>query len=129
MRIRRRAEAESPADDSSGGQPPEQLNIQALRQWQSDLEGFVAQIRSRVKSLSQSMKNHRLRRRAGDPNANPAANHNTTPANHPPASVQGPMANGPAGADPQAAPQNDENDPLAQLDAIKRRLAEQLENS
>lgn len=135
------------------GQPPQQLNIETLRQWQSDLEGFVAQIRKRLKTLSQSMKNHRLTRRSKDQQA-AAAQAVATPVEaatvaHPPAASQQQPPARPASfeshgspnsghqmpGNPPGRPQQNteppisEDDPLAQLDAIKRRLAEQLENT
>jgi hypothetical protein len=143
MNRRLPAEAELDADDLKSPQPPEQLNIETLRQWQSDLEGFVSQIRKRLKSLSQTMKNHRLRRKT----IQPAAESDTDSveslamnraseiqsAGYPergpaPAGHQGPAGHQPAPASSFPAPIS-EDDPLAQLDAIKRRLAEQLENS
>ena len=138
------AEAEPNAANLDHPQPPEQLNIETLRQWQSDLEGFVSQIRRRLKSLSQTMKNHRLRKNPNEPAAGAAANRVESNAMYPPAAeIQAAdhpeRSHHPAGnqtpADNQAGPESSftapisEDDPLAQLDAIKRRLAEQLENS
>jgi hypothetical protein len=137
MNRRLPAEAELDADDLKSPQPPEQLNIETLRQWQSDLEGFVSQIRKRLKSLSQTMKNHRLRRKTIQPAAESDTDSVESLAMNRASEIQsaGYPERGPAPAGHQPAPASSfpapisEDDPLAQLDAIKRRLAEQLENS
>lgn len=137
MRPLRAMNDPNPADrqlkEADFGSPrtPENLNIETLRQWQADLEGFVSQIRRRIKSLSQAMKNHRVRRKGSqqpEPLPSGASDQHEQPVidqPHPSAPTEHTAS--PSGAPP--APPVNENDPLAQLDAIKRRLAEQLENT